>query len=105
MYRDRPGWEGLLPGASGYPGGPDRNPKGDAPHVHTTRRDRPGRALFLLALSLYPAAGVAASAQEIDIKVDAALERFAGIVAFVFEKKGLMYNLTLEGSKFTRLKR
>ena len=25
------------------------------------------------------------------------------IVAFVFGQKGLMYNLTLEGSKFTRL--
>ncbi|MBT3921267.1 MAG: hypothetical protein HOF21_01705 [Nitrospina sp.] len=27
------------------------------------------------------------------------------IVAFVFGQKGLMYNLTLEGSKFTKLKR
>lgn len=27
------------------------------------------------------------------------------IVAFIFDQKGLMYNLTLEGSKFTRLKR
>ena len=27
------------------------------------------------------------------------------IVGFVFGQKGLMYNLTLEGSKFTKLKR
>jgi lipid-binding SYLF domain-containing protein len=27
------------------------------------------------------------------------------IVAFIFDQKGLMYNLTLEGSKFTKLKR
>ena len=27
------------------------------------------------------------------------------IVAFVFGQKGLMYNLTLEGSKFTKLKK
>lgn len=27
------------------------------------------------------------------------------IVAFIFDQKGLMYNLTLEGSKFTKLKK
>ena len=27
------------------------------------------------------------------------------IVAFIFNNQGLMYNLTLEGSKFTRIKR
>ena len=27
------------------------------------------------------------------------------IVGFVFDQKGLMYNLTLEGSKFTKLKK
>ena len=27
------------------------------------------------------------------------------ILAFIFGQKGLMYNLTLEGTKFTKLKR
>ena len=27
------------------------------------------------------------------------------VVGFVFDNKGLMYNLTLEGSKFTKLKK
>ncbi len=63
----------------------------------STRRDATGRVaalLGLLVLSLFPAVGLAASAKEIDIKVDVALERFADEVkggkAFLAEAEGVL---------------
>ena len=74
---------------------------------------RVAHVLFACVLALFVCAGPAwaASAKEIDIRVNGALDRFKNvdikdsIVGFVFNNKGLMYNLTLEGSKFTKIVR
>jgi lipid-binding SYLF domain-containing protein len=77
---------------------------------------------LLCATALADGVAQASSAQETNIKVGATLERFcddilgdapartstpsikASIVGFFFNNKGLMYNLTLEGSKLSSAK-
>jgi len=56
--------------------------------------------LLLVLIPLTSNSALATSAQEINI-----LDIKDPIVDFVFNNKGLMYNLTLEGSKFTEISR
>jgi lipid-binding SYLF domain-containing protein len=53
-------------------------------------------------------AGVDGSVALVKIGADVSLDTIKmkkNIVGFVFDQKGFMYNLTLEGSKFTKLKK
>ena len=59
-------------------------------------------ALVLLILMYFASMAFSATAKEIDVSVDATNIKDP-IVAFVFGQKGLMYNLTLEGSKLNKL--
>ena len=59
-------------------------------------------ALVLLILMYFASMAFSATAKEIDVSVDATNIKDP-IVAFVFGQKGLMYNLTLEGSKVNKL--
>ncbi len=53
-------------------------------------------AAALVSIASSPA--LAASKEEIDAEV-----KQAPIIGFIFSNKGLMYNLTFEGSKITKL--